>query len=409
MTLTELLYSIRHYLRLFIIVILIGFVIGCVFGFIKYSNSMEDFEIASESKNYSGEFMANSTVLVSGKVKGISGIAEAEASSWNYDNNDERYGDWLASENTRMHEQLKKSSNTSAKKNFESTPGSWLRSDDAKDYVDLTIVEVKTDDDANSISIYAIGPDPQLCINACNDVASDTESIADNMYNLDKKDALSIALDESSKAVLEENIIKIEIVKAVKAIPAFPVVDDNASLITANKTSTSTDTDDAPSKLKTLLKYGGVGLVGGIFAAIILIALIVYFRKPILGSSLEKREITEPILLMPGNKASDNLLQVNIQLAAGKDSSQIAIASVNDQTASASVYKRLENQSGSDRLHFEDTGSLTSSGEAVEAASKADGVVLCMREWKDTIAELEDALNELKIANAHIIGIAVLG
>lgn len=69
----------------------------------------------------------------------------------------------------------------------------------------------------------------------------------------------------------------------------------------------------------------------------------------------------------------------------------------------------MKNQRGSDNLRFEDAGSLASSGDVVETTSKAYGVILCKCEWKETMTELENALNVLAMAHARIIGIAVLG
>lgn len=411
MTLSDLLKLIRHYLVLFIAVVVACSLIGGVVGFVKANAEVRAFSENDSMASYSDLSMAQSTLLVSSQVGGVGGIARAVANSWNEAHND-RYDEWLHSENDRMQGQLDASTNTSSKKSIETAPGSWLKSGNYQEFKDLTIVETQTLEDSNTVLVVAIGPEAAFCIEAANEVSEETEKLAHELFDGDSKsvDGAALYFNGSSSITLENKNINITLIKATNAISAYPLIDEDVVIISANKTANSQKAVSEPPALsKTLLKYGIIGFAGGVVFALLIILFINMVRKPIKNGEELAADLEVPVLLLPNSQNDGEMTFTNMRLAAGDDARNVSIASVHDSSASTAVYNTVKKYDSVVNPLFNNVGSLTTSGASVEAVYKSDGVVLCMREWKDSIPQFEDALNELSIANARIIGIAVLG
>ena len=409
MTLADLLKLIKRYLGLCIIIVLACTLVGGAFGFVKSDRAKA--EVAAEVDAESDQFMAQATLLVSSQVAGVGGVAKAQANVWNQQHN-ERYGEWLVLENQRMQDQLNASTNTSSKKSIETAPGSWLKADFSKEFKDLTIVETQTLTTSNTVIVAAIGPDPSLCIEASNTVAENAEKIAHDLYDGNAKDNGSaiLNLDQSSTITILDDRINIDLIKATITTPAYAMADGDVLLTGTNASkTTSSSKSDSASSMSTMLKYGAVGFAGGIFLALIIIVLIDMARKPIKNAEELSESLEVPLLIRPNSQDNADMIFANIKLAAGKDASSISIAAVHDPTSSISVLNKLERDGHHDNPSFANVGPISTSGEAVQKISESDGVVLCMREWKDRQPELEASLNEIAIADARLIGIAVLG
>lgn len=410
MTLADLLKLIRRYIVLFIVIVVACTLVGGALGFMKVKAEMRTFTENDSKNSYSDLLMAQSTLLVSSQVGGVGGIASAVANSWNEAHND-RYDEWLLSENERMQDQLDASTNTSSKKSIETAPGSWLKSNNYQEFKDLTIVETQTFEASNTVLVVAIGPEATFCIEAANEVSEKTEKLAHELFdeNSTSTDGAALYFNGSNSIILENRNINVTLIRATNAISAYPLIDENVVMISANKTANSQETiSEPPSLFKTLIKYGIIGFAGGAVFALLVILLINIIRKPIKNGEELAANLEVPVLLFPNSQNDGEMTFTNMRLAAGDNACNVCIASVHDPSVATTVYNMVKKYDSPNNPIFKNVGSLTTSGVSVEAASKSDGVVLCMREWKDSIPEFEDALNELAIANARIIGVAVL-
>lgn len=410
MTLANLFKLVKHYFVLFIVAIILCALFGCAVGFFKASNDAKAFLESQDDDAYSGLFMAHATLLVSTQIGGVEGIANAEAELWNQENN-ERYDQWLVAENERMQNQLDLSTNTTSKKSIETSPGSWLKGESSESFKDLTIVECEANEDSNTVLIVAIGPDSQKCIDAANSVAEKTEMVSHDLFDVQTSESKGTTYNLGRSNILKilGNDINITLIKANSTTPAYPMVDQNV-LLSANSakaTQVSSNEIVEPNTIKTVLKYGIVGFAAGFILSLILIIIIDFYKKPLKNPEYISETLEVPVLADRNNIGKADMVFQNIELAAGKDSKCVSLASINDTSASSCVFNILETHENKKKEYI-DAGSLCSSGKSILDISESDCVVLCMREWKDSILDLENALNELTITSANLIGIVVL-
>lgn len=415
MTFTDFIKTVRHYCVLVLTVIIVCTLAGGAFGFLKsekesISADTVEAEQAESAEASNDLYMAISTLLVSSQATGVGGIASAEADLWSREHN-ERYGEWLVAENERKQEQLSSTRNTSTKKSIETAPGSWLKAGFADNFKDLTVVEAQSDKDANSVIVVAIGPDPQECVDASVEVAEKTESIAHELYDGDSSEngETILNLSKSQTLRIQDKTIKIELIKANSVTRAYPLTDEDVLLSSLSSDYTSSDEQTGSSSFKSLIKFGAVGFFGGVILALIIILLMDMIRKPIRNADEIAESLDIPVLASPANHDKADVLLANIRLAAGDEAKILCVAAINDPTASACIFNKIIKSNESSDLGISNVGPLSSSGKAVCDVAASDGVVLCMREWKDRVPNLEDAINELAIANARLIGIVVLG
>lgn len=408
MTFRDLFDLVRHYLIAVLIIVVACATLGVLFGIVKSDNNVSSSNNSIEAPE---SFIAKATIISSSKIGGVGGVAKAEAESWN-DSHNTRYGEWLKFDNERKQMQLENSTNTTSKKSFETSPGSWLKFDTTHKYANLTIVEAQITDSENTVSVYAIGPDSELCVKAANSVAESTKALSEKLFNTtnSRSQEMTLSLNQSNEIVISEDLLKIEIFSASASTDAFSVVDENVGLLSTSRTATSQNSSGSSSgQIKTIAKYGLIGLVVGLAVSIFAVVLIDIIRKPIRNREKLSKCVNAPIIADSSIVKNSDLLTENIILASGCDSSNICIASVSESNLSKFLIDLLNKEMAfKNNKNFVDAGSLTTSGQAVREAHRCNDTVLCVREWKDQMQDLESALNELNIANARIIGVAVL-
>lgn len=172
-----------------------------------------------------------------------------------------------------------------------------------------------------------------------------------------------------------------------------------------------------------VIKYAAAGAFGGLLLVICALALLDSVKRPIKGRTDVRAVTNLPILSEGVDASAGRRLWANIQFCAGEDVRTICIipasgsANTAVETALSSAIDEFRFDSSTSCVDTDSEKAATLSIVSCNAsaqdiasarlARRADAVVLVVQMWSDTEFVLSDALSELALADAPVVGIAL--
>lgn len=174
------------------------------------------------------------------------------------------------------------------------------------------------------------------------------------------------------------------------------------------------------SGTQALLKYGIVGVLGGIFLALCFFAVYVIIKQPIRSSEDLEELLSIPVIAEEGARDPGLQLWGNIQFASEKTpqliclipSGAFSVKKLADEIEHAASLSPDLGQEGAEARGSASVSviicePLSENFASIFDARRADAVVLCARQWKDSVRQAESSAKELKFARARLVGIAL--
>ena len=169
----------------------------------------------------------------------------------------------------------------------------------------------------------------------------------------------------------------------------------------------------------------GIGLLGGALVALAIVIAIYFSKKPIMGSDGIEQASQLPVLNGTDRENWGAFLWVNVQLAAGIPLGSICLAPLSADTAQicASELKAAIEETGAlanfagEKAHAgNDTQNTVvrvcapvfEGIDTVLTARGSSATVICARMWTDSLPALIRSVEELKLGNANVVGVALL-
>lgn len=210
------------------------------------------------------------------------------------------------------------------------------------------------------IQITATGSNPDECVAAANKMASQVQRQCAKIY-----DGTDIILTASAQA-------------------------DNTS----------------PKKPKYALAAAG----GGLFVAICLCVLYGRFRRPILSPENIRTITATPVLGCLPELDGESGLFSNVRLAVGNDKPEILwVVPVGKEADAGGVAAALSGGFGKHDSRLVRPWGCVQSGSISEAcrAERLPFIVVVVRQWKDTLTDLQELLSQLDLAGVKPMGIVI--
>lgn len=176
-----------------------------------------------------------------------------------------------------------------------------------------------------------------------------------------------------------------------------------------------------------LLKFALAGLLGGCFLAVCVVILVDFVKKPVKDEKDLAAISAHPVLAAGNEGCVAPLLQTNVDLLDRNTGGSICLVSI--KGADSEIVKenlieyRSRLASGVRSVEGESvaTDCCSSKSElissfdyasdkvnAVLAAAKANNVVLLVKEWVDSSADVQEAVEELHLIGARVVGFVLL-
>lgn len=254
---------------------------------------------------------------------------------------------------------------------------------------DSTEIKVSILTDRNAIEITAEAESRDeipKAVEAVNRVARETEKKAHDLFDMDitiRGNSLTVQQGQESSLSIYENDIQLEVVEA-----------------------TESASDNKTSSKSTLVKYGLAGFFVGLIIGICIILVRDITKRPIRNAREAALAYGLPILRRADGPESPELFATNISFAANKDVHSLCVVPVGAEADAQLVAQEL---SRSDEFSVHPVPPITASAEAAKAAAESDAVVVVLREWKNSLGQLEACVDELVLVQAPVVGIAALG
>lgn len=175
-----------------------------------------------------------------------------------------------------------------------------------------------------------------------------------------------------------------------------------------------------------LVKYFLAGLFGGALLAVVAVVLITLRNTPV-KSRRDLEEACPTVFITEVSKTTDVArLWANIEFTRGGSDGRLCLLPIASaepaalgcalaQCASARGSSADSISLGSMESHLVDAETLfvvcppfEQNTEALYEAHRADGVVLCVRQWDDRVSDVERVVQELSVAHADLVGIAFI-
>lgn len=204
------------------------------------------------------------------------------------------------------------------------------------------------------------------------------------------------------------------------ALPEATNGDSDASRALALEavTFTTNDAADASSKdsSKDVLKFGIVGFFAGLFLAICVLLILDLSKTPIRGRKEVEEAFEIPVLMNAADVDPSSRLWANIQFACeGVPSSvclvpleRVDVKSLEQQLSLAVKEAMTLDGDVCGEVRFVACRPLVENIEGAYAAHSADATVVVAMQWKDSMKQLAATLQELSLAQANVVGIALL-
>ena len=230
------------------------------------------------------------------------------------------------------------------------------------------VVKAVADTKTMTVTIVANGSDPDACVRAANSVAEAANAIAEKAYS-----------DWDTPY--------------------------SGLVTTADSISSTTSSN--------LMKYLLVALVAGLFVSICIIVAHDMMRRPVKTPEGAQGAVDLPVLEMLPAKNGDRLL-ANVRFASterdqadGKEIATVLVVPSDDEEAADAASELLRAASDAEHsvLDVRQSDSLSKGIAAAYQARDVDAVVVAVRQWKDTLPQLESTVAELRLSGANLVGI----
>ena len=278
---------------------------------------------------------------------------------------------------------------------------------------DGTTATAKSDPSTQSITFTVTGGSEEAAVTAANNAVEKTADAVKESLN-EQADNYLDAVDRTGEGSSAG--------EGVSASSGTTTTDRVAALRSCAFTISEAKQAVA-SASSGVMKYAAVGLVGGLFLVICALALMDSMRRPI-KSKADIAGVTDLPVLVDGNTAKDGeRLWANIQFSvadpqsvcvipisgpARKDISSLIVRAADGACTAASGGLANSVNAASEALVVVDCASLNEEIAGACVARGADATVVVVRPWNDRVACLRDALSELQLAQAHVVGIALV-
>lgn len=237
-----------------------------------------------------------------------------------------------------------------------------LKSADSASAKGLEIV-AKGDTNMMTVTITVTGPDGDACVKAANAVAEATNARAEEALVVPEGLSYAGQVEFATKAQFDK---------------------------------------------RSGLKYPLVAILGGLFVAICIAVVLDMRKRPVKTAEGAQDAVELPVLeVLPA--ANGERLLANIRFAAKKDdlaSVYIVPAGDGDVARKASeLVQAAAGDEGARGVSVEVGAPLGESMQAAYDARSRDAVVVSVRQWVDTLPQLESAVAELRLADANLVGL----
>lgn len=223
-------------------------------------------------------------------------------------------------------------------------------------------VSVKTSTDIGTVSVTATGIDADTCIEAANTVAEAANEAARQEYS---------GFENAYSGVVE---------------PAMSTEEPRSSSV----------------------KYLLVALLGGLFISICGAVVLDVIKRPVKTPDGVQDLTDLPVLeILP--TANGERLLANVRFASKRSGLQsVIVVPAGDKVVAEKACDLLNEAAtieGSD-LEAAAMPPLSEGMTGAYSAQKAEATVVTVRQWADTLGQLESTVAELKLAGANLVGIA---
>lgn len=281
--------------------------------------------------------------------------------------------------------------------------------------------ETKSGSDIKSFGFVATGSNPVECVELANAAANATAESAASLFG-----KMSEALADDFEREIDIKVRALEAIGDSEAITSLlnmdTVHDRRYEYVTF---SVQEATEAYPSA--TPLKGAVLGLVIGVVLAFVWVLALWYIRAPIVNRK-EIEELGITALAFPGLGGDPDYLWANVQFVCGTPPSSVAViplrgcdplvtagqieAAAKRDGFSATISFAQERRNSCaiepDSLDLIVCSLLDENVSAALAARSAEATVIVACAWVTSAHELETVLQELKIADAKIAGVALL-
>lgn len=160
----------------------------------------------------------------------------------------------------------------------------------------------------------------------------------------------------------------------------------------------------------TAVKYGLVGLLGGLFVAICIVVIIDLVKSPLKGHEDIDKCFDAPVLAEGDARGLGDRLWANVQFAVGETPHSVCLVPVGQpipQGVESSLASAVAATDAND-VSIVDCSPLDKSMNAAYVARDAGVTVICAIPWRDSLHQVADTLRELDLARAKVAGIALI-
>lgn len=267
-------------------------------------------------------------------------------------------------------------------------------------------VKAEVDPSAQSIKFQVTAPGEQESMDIANRLAERTADAAQGAL-VEQGAAYMEAVDEMSNQSLAEEGTYIN---------AGATADGRAAALRSCffsvSSATKAETDGVVSRVATYLL---VGILGGLFLIICVLALIDSVKRPIKCSEDIEAVTDLPVWTVSDNRQMGERLWANIQFATKDPIESICLlpASGGKQTGIKEVISKAMSEdssggTGDSSVRIEVCDSIGESIVGARIAKQASITIVTAVCWKDTEPAFCGVLEELRLASANVVGIVLL-
>lgn len=268
-------------------------------------------------------------------------------------------------------------------------------------------IKAEVDTSTQSIKFQVTAPSEQESMDIANRLADRTADAARSAL-VEQGAAYMEAVDEMGNQPLAEEGTYIN---------AGATADERAAALRSCFFSVSSATKaEADGVVSRVVKYLLVGIFGGLFLAICVLALIDSVKRPIKSSKDVEAVADLPVWAVSDNRQVGERLWTNIQFVAKSHIESICLLPVSGgkqtgikEIISKAVSEGPSGDTGNSSIRIEACDSIEESIVGARIAKEASVTIVTAVCWKDSEPTLCGVLEELRLASANVVGIVLLG
>lgn len=164
------------------------------------------------------------------------------------------------------------------------------------------------------------------------------------------------------------------------------------------------------SSNNTAVKYGLAGFLGGLFLAICIMLIINYAKAPLKGREDVEKCFDIPVLAEGNARSLGDRLWANVQFVIGGIPHSVCLVPVAEavpQEIEESLSSAIAANGGRD-VSAVACLPLGKSMDAAYVARDADATVVCAVLWRDSLRQVAYTLRELELAQAKVTGMVLI-